>query len=47
MGLFSGLGVIAEFVRQPLENLTICRAANIHRQIVVLPETCLAKELLE
>jgi len=47
MGPFSGLDVIAEFVRQPLENLAICRAANIHRQIVVLAEACLAKELLE
>ncbi len=47
MGPFFDHDMITQSFRQPLENFAIYRAANIHRQIVVLAEACLAKELLE
>ena len=47
MGSFFDQDMIAESFRQPLKNFAICRAANIRRQIVVLAEACLAKQLLE
>ena len=47
MGPFFDDHAITKSFRQPLKNLAIRRAANIHRQTMVLAESCLAKELLE